>query len=734
MGREMHAIGDAELHQNSQAIYGDRIDFDMLNNKLHAIGNTRIEHNGNVFTGPELQLQLDERVGEMKEPVFLLKLPSKLSAPSADKVRPAEFARGDAKTMLFEGPTKETLKNVRYTTCEEGVDDWFLKAKDMEIDHYTDTATATHASMEFKGVPILYTPWIDFPLNKERKSGFLAPTFGTSTGNGIEFMLPYYWNIAPDMDATLSPRYLALRGLQLNGEFRYLESNYSGKDILEYLPSDDVTHTTRYYANLTHAHDFGNGLSGGFNYQRLSDSNYFANLSTQIINTSTVNMPQQAYLNYARDGWNLNGLVEQYQTLDNASFPYQRLPQLTLTRGDDWGTRQFSRWAGSGDDLQNDAGNDVDRVVAHSDFYGQWVTYGRSSHAPNTLPTGSRLTLHPSISFPITPAYGYLTPKLGVVATKYDLGGNTRFTNAQGLPDNYRSALSTIPVLSVDSGLYFDRNFKVVKNEYLQTLEPRLFYVYAPFVDQSRQPIFDTGLSDFKTNIFSENLFSGGDRFNDANQLTMALTSRILDSKTGEQRLSGTLGQRFYFSDQKVVMPGTAPRTSNSSDLLGSATANLRNKWNLSGGFQYDTDQSQFLQHNITAHYAPVPGKILDMSYRAGRARGATTDNQRLLDAYTEWPISGRWIGLGQITYSLLPSDVHKLGQATAGVEYNAGCWQGRAVVQRIPPATLPTPTYALYFQLELGGLASIGTSPLELIKRNIPGYINSSWIPDTNY
>ena len=708
LDRELHAIGDAELHHGNQSISADRIDFDQINNELHAIGNTRIEQDGNIFTGPELRLKIEEREGEMKEPVFHLNAAPKHSdsspAPDQRKAKPPEFARGDAKTLLFEGPSKERLKDIRYTTCPEGNDDWYMGAKELELDHYAETGTATHAWINFKGVPILYTPWIDFPFKNQRKSGFLTPTFGTTSRSGVEFMLPYYWNIAPNMDATLSPRYLGKRGLQLNGEFRYLDTDFSGNDTIQYLPNDNDNGRNRYFAQIKHLQDFGNGFSGGVDYERVSDGNYFADLSTHIVTTSKVNMQQQAYLNYSGAGWNFNGLVQKYQTLDHASYVYQRLPQLTLTRSDDWG-------------------------LAETNLYSQWVRFDRNDGAPAAV-TGNRFTLYPSISLPLTRPYGYLTPKLGVRVSHYSLSD---------LPPGLEGGTQTLPIFSVDSGAYFDQELRVGQNQYTQTLEPRLFYVYIPYRDQNNLPNFDTGLADLNlSTIFSENQFSGNDRVNNANQITMAVTSRLVDSKTGEQRLSATLGQRFYFSDQKIngcpdlsdPLCSAPLRKGTNSDLLAAFNARLLNHWDIDGTFQYDTDQSQFMKRNIAARYTPEPGKAFNMAYRF------TRDYLEQIDTSTEWPIGPRWIALGQVSYSLREND-RRLIEALGGVEYNAGCWQGRAVVQRISPAITSNSTkanYAFYFQIVLGGIGSIGTDPLDLLKRNIPGYVNSSWVPDTNH
>jgi len=373
-GRSMRSIGDASMHQNNQDIYGDTIDFDLLNGELHVVGNARYEGNGNTVSGPELRLRLSDSIGEMEAPSFTLNAtagrvskkdegkaardivgtPFKNDGASAtaydDNVfdmdiedssgtpavaRKTSGSRGDAKVMYFEGPDKKRLKSATYTTCEAGRDDWYLKASDLEIDSYSKSVTARNARIEFQGIPILYTPWINFSYINQRKSGFLQPTVGTTSLSGFEVTLPYYWNIGPDRDATLAPRYLSKRGVQLQGQFRYLQPNYSGIDSIEYLPNDDITGRNRDYENLNHEQVFGHGWSGGFHFEHVSDDQYFSDLSTHIIVTSQVNLSQQAHINYAGDVWQFNGLVQKFQTLDGVSYPYERLPDLTLNGNKD---------------------------------------------------------------------------------------------------------------------------------------------------------------------------------------------------------------------------------------------------------------------------------------------------------------------------------------------------------------------------------------------------------------
>lgn len=744
LDRRLHSYGNASIKKDDQSIYGDTIEYDIQNDELHVVGNTRIELKSLKIAGPELRMRLYDNVGEMKEPSFeldselagipqvgLIKATDGLDkkAPTLDNVlnergnlitqniedtasydaelkpRPSR-SRGDAKAVFFDGEDKKRLESARYTTCDAGNDDWYIKASELELNNYTQTGTAWNARVEFKGVPLLYTPWIDFSFLNQRKSGFLSPTLGTTSRSGFEVLVPYYWNIAPNMDATLGVRALSKRGAQLQGEFRYLEDNFSGVDNIEYLPSDSMTGKNRYYANLNHQHIFGNsGWSGGYNIERVSDDAYFSELSTRITVTSRINLPQQGYLNYADEHWSFNALVQKYQTLDDLSFPYERLPQLTLQGEHEWG-------------------------ALDTNLYTQWVKFDRKKDEPfnlstadngllTTTVTGSRFTLYPSISMPFERPYGYITPKFGVHYSSYNLD-DVGYTLG-GIRGNYESDQLALPVFSLDGGLYFDREVRVVNNRYTQTLEPRAYYVYAPYRNQSMFPVFDTAEADLNLGtLFMENKFTGNDRFNDANQLSLGFTTRMIDARTGQQRLAATLGQRYYFSDQKVTMPGIKPKTNNTSDIVAAVTAKLANDWNIDAAWQYDTDRSTTVKSNLVARYNPEPGKVLNLGYRY------TEDYLEQINVSGQWPLGGGWYGMGRWNYSMYE---HQPIEGLAGIEYDAGCWQARTVLQRVSTATANA-NYAIFFQLELGGLASIGSNPLSLLKRGVPGYAPSGTIP----
>ncbi len=737
LDRTFKSIGNAELHRDKQDIYGDSIEYDVQNEELHVVGNARIESSGGKVWGPELRMRLSDSTGEMQDASFQINTQfARVPKPGdAEGVRnigyaaaaPAEvgttgrlitqniedtvydsytlntrssISRGDAKTILFEGEGKKRLKDARYTTCSADSDDWYIRAGNLQLDDYTKTGTARNAWIQFKGVPILYTPWMDFSFANQRKSGFLTPTWGTTTQSGFQLVTPYYWNIAPDMDATIAPRYMSKRGTQVVGEFRYLGETYSGLNNLEYLPSDSTTRQTRYYANLKHQQNFGGGLSGGYNIEKVSDDKYFsenlnfARLSTGITSTSRVILPQNAYVNYGFGSWNLNALVSKYQTLDDVSFPYERLPQLTLTGNKDYGS------------------NNLDMV-------SQWVKFDRDSNAPIAV-TGSRFVANPSVSSTFAKPYGYITPKIGLHYTDYSLD-NASFA-ANGVAD-YQAKSRTLPIFSLDSGLFFDRSTRVVNTKYTQTLEPRLFYVYIPYQNQNQLPVFDTGEATLSLGtLFLENQFTGYDRVNNANQATLALTTRMIDNSTGEQRLAASVGQRFYFTDQRVTLPTTTPRSNNTSDVFVALTTRLKSKWNVDLAGQYNTDSTKLVRSNIAARYNPESGKTLNLGYRY------TQDKLDQFNISAQWPLGVGWYGLGRWNYSLRES---RPIEGLAGLEYDAGCWQARGVLQRIATATAEA-NYALFFQLELGGLASIGQNPLKLLQRGIPGYSPSGAIPET--
>ncbi len=707
LDRKMKARGNAILKKANKVIKADIIEYDQISEKLITQGNTKIDLENISITGSKLNYRLIDQTGQMEDVTFNIKSDKKEEMVMKKGIqvtkRYYDF-RGDAKTIFFEGENKTNLKSSRLTTCEVDSNDWYIKSKTMEIDTQKDRVKASHASLEFKGVPIFYMPGTSFSLNKNRQSGFLSSTFGTTSKSGFEFRVPYYFNISPDMDATLTARYLGRRGPLADGQFRYLSENYSGINLLQYMNTDQSSgQDNRYFLKLNHQHQFGRGWSGSYDIQKVSDNTYFSDLASMIQQTSVVNLPQRVHLNYSGDIWKLNLLTERYQTLTSASnSPYQRLPQVNLL-----GKKEY-------DDFT-------------LDFKSQWTLFERDDKFASTFTntqkiTGSRLTMTPAITIPFNSTYGYIKPKVSTNIRSYNLNNST---------ENNKDIIT--PIFSIDGGAYLDRNINLLNQNFTNTLEPRLFYVYIPYKDQSVLPNFDTGLADLNMQtLFYENQYNGQDRINDANQLTASITSKMLD-KNGKERLSAIIAQRYYFEDRRTLGDDHPEARKANSDIFMGASAKLPNSLNLEAMFQLDPTSNNLLRSTLRSRYNPEPGKMLDVSYRQIDNVINPSQNLEVFNAAGQWPLGNRFYSIGRYNYDIKTSQTIEV---LAGIEYDGGCWVLRSVFDRISLPTSPQPNYAFFIQLELNGIGSLGSDANKLntlLYRNVPGSRSVNQIPDVN-
>ena len=691
--QEIEAEGTVRLRKRGKAVYADWLRYDKPGDEIHARGHVRIEQRGDVIDGTELNFNLETERGAMEKPQYSVQV-------NATK------GRGEGERLVFEGESKYRMLSGNYTSCEVGNNDWFVRAKDFQIDKERQIGTARNAYVDFLGVPILYTPYMSFSLDRQRKSGFLAPTYGNTGNSGSEFSLPYYWNIAPDRDATITPRVMTKRGVQLQNEFRYLDPRYRGEIRYEILPNDQVRGgETRSSLSVVHNQTFGSGWVGALNVQKVSDDNYFTDLSTQITATSQVLLPRTAML--AKGGalgvdgaWGFSTNLQRWQTLQADALNPVAAPYST---------------AGATLNASKPIAGVVDTA-----FSG---TVAQFTHP--TLLNGARTVAYPSISIPLQSSSVYLTPKVGLHVTHY----NFDQTNTS-LPDQNR----TVPIFSAESGLVFERNMSLAGQGLVQTLEPKLFYVYIPTRDQNSLPVFDSGLQDINlATMYTENQFSGSDRINDANQITTGVTSRMLQAN-GVERLRGSLAQRFYFKAQDVTLPGVAPRGSNNSDLLAALNGTIVPHWTADAGWQYTTDTSQTQRLNAGIRYQPEPGKVVNVAYRYTTGAQATAIGQtqtvisainpsnvlRQVDLSTEWPLTRRLSAIARWNYSVADS---RLIEGLAGLEFDGGCWAFRVVAHNFA-TTATTSVSSIFMQLELNGVSKIGSDPLALLRRNIGGYV----------
>jgi LPS-assembly protein len=674
----VEASGKAELRTRSQTVIADWLRYEIESGDMWGKGNVTLRRGIDWITGPEVKFNRNSDIGFFTTPQFHVG---------------ENASRGSATEILFNGRDHYEIKDASYTTCVAGNDDWYLRSVDVDLDRSRLVGNARDATVYFKGAPILYSPWLDFPLSNDRKSGFLTPILGSSSSRGFEMSLPYYLNLAPNYDTTLTPRYMIRRGLQLNDQFRYLFPGAAGETDVEVL-DDRVTGTTRYGLSWTHNQTFESvpGLAGFLNLQKVSDSAYFTDLSDRLAITSQTNLPRDGGFAYSRGPFSILARMQTFQTLQDPNNPitppYFREPQIVATLSPvDWEGLVFE---GSGE-------------------------FVRFRQSPPQI-DAERAMLYPTVSWTKRGSAWFVTARAGLHMTHYDL---------ENLPgaDTYVSRV--LPIASFNSGLVFERDADYFGRSFLQTLEPQAYYVYIPYRNQSQIPAFDTAQDDFNfSQLFTENRYLGVDRIGDANQLTLAATTRLLDPDSSEERLRLAVGQRYYFEDQRVTLT-EPPRTAKTSDVLLTVEDRLSDFWTAAGSYQVNVNHKQTDELDLGVRWQPAPGKVLNATYSYNRQQidqfGNLTQIKQV-DFSGQWPI-GNWSLIGRWNYSLVDG---KTLQAVIGVEYNGGCWAFRIVGQRLTTETQATSS-SVFVQLELNGLARIGTNPIDVLKRNVPGYLTGN-------
>ena len=665
--RDLQLDDKVEVVRGATTITSDRAKFHVVEDQVEAFGHVRMTRNGDVYNGDELKLNMDAGKGFLTNPTYRI-----------DKSK----AQGHAERIDFEAEDRATVIEGTYSTCEGTNPDWYLKSSKLRLDTGRDLGVSASSIVYFKGVPILAAPEISFPLTAARESGVLPPTIGATNRGGVEFTLPYYFNIAPNRDLTLYPKLIAQRGLQLGVDARYLDPLYVGETKLEFLPQDRLTHSNRYALSSIHTQTLQPGLTLNWNINAASDDNYPSDFANSLTTASQRLLLRDLNLSYGNALGTFGARASKYQVLQDPAAPigrpYDRLPQLTF--------------------------NTVRQDIAGFDFS---VDADFTRFTNPTLQNGDRLFVIPRVSYPIIRPGYFITPKLSLNATRY------RLNDAPiGVND---SPTRVLPTASIDSGMIFERDAKWFGRAVTQTLEPRLFYVRTPYRDQDTLPIFDTGLADLSfTQLFSENRFVGNDRISDANQVTAALTSRFLESD-GAERARFAFGQRYYLAKPRVTLG--APQEESRSDVLLSASGRLTNALYAESNMQYSETLHRMNRANYAVRYQPAPLKVLNLQYRLDLPNNL----EKFIDFSGQWPLARRWYGVGRIDYSL---KTNKVAEGLLGLEYKADCWVFRVVAQRTPTATQQATT-ALFFQLELNGLSKLGSDPIQALRRNVPGYQN---------
>ena len=714
--------GNSILRKADTLIRADSIDYYQPDDRARATGNVYLNRGGNRYQGSVLDLQVDAFSG------FFLN-------PSYQFLRSA--GHGNAQRFDFIDDKHSVAKKATYTTCTRKpgpswLPDWMVEAEKINFDNDLNEGTAQDGVLRFMNVPLLPIPSFSFPLTAQRKSGVLPPVFAIDSKGGVEASVPYYLNLAPNRDLTVTTTSMAKRGTRFDSEFRYLERKipappYEGVAKLNVMPYDALREKYRW--GYSHQHtgwpDSRQPIGFGLNLNRVSDANYWRDFSTVSGGPLTQRLlPSSATLAWAASGrLTTTTSVTQYQTLQDVTAPiappFNRLPQLNANylRADVGG-------------LDMSLGAEATRFSADRLWYCS--VYADSQYCKQ--PNAQRLVLLTQVSAPQYLPYGYVTPKLMLQTRRYQY--DETYRGMFGTSATSDNASVTVPTFSIDSGVVFERPSQWFGKPWTQTLEPRAYFVNTPFRSQSDLPNYDTGANDFNfATIYTENAFSGQDRISDSRTLTVGASSRLIDAETGAEGARFSLAQRFRFKDQKVALTPTAlPLTDSFSDILLGASTFLTPRWALDSIVQYNPETAVSERSSVGMRYNPSSYRVLTGAYRYQRSTSTT------LDVAWQWPINDlwgdkgvdngrgrglgeqRWFTVGRGNYSMLEK---RFIETLTGLEYDAGCWVGRVVVTRSQVSLIENPNSRLMFQLEFNDFSRVGISPLTSLKNNIPRYQN---------
>jgi LPS-assembly protein len=690
-GQEITLSGQAEIRTTASVIKADRLHYDADTDQAKAAGRVRIIHNGNTFTGTRAQLQVAARSGYLLSPTYHFNVPG---------------GSGSGQRIDLLDADRIVVTRGNYTGCQCTKDPaWMIQADRVELDTATQRGVVRNGVLFFQRIPLFASPYLAFPLSDKRVSGFLPPTAIVDTSAGLGLSLPYYWNIAPNRDLTLYPGFIARRGVKMGATYRYLSRFYEGTVKGTYLPYDKILQRPHYNFHARHNQFLGPDLNAYLDYHRVSDATYPGDLDDSDLATTGIQRlyTQEAGLRYQHGPWSAHARVQRWQVLPPEKAPYARQPELQLA---------YQRY--------DVGGFDMSVKTNYTVFQNESAAEVR----------GRRLTLDSAISYPwIRPAY-FIVPKL-----KYHLGWYTlnspvdtdAATDQAGGHRQFRREKITVPTLSLDSGLAFERSLQLLGRSYLQTLEPRLYYVYTPYRDQRSMPVFDTVESDFSfAELYSENTFIGGDRVADANRLTSSLTTRLIDLENGHERARFAIAQQHYFQPQRTTLGNDLPyMRSYHSDILVGAALKLEPGFSSAVSAQYNLDQKNLIRSSIGFGWRIQDRKVFNIAYRYTRSNTTLNDqpvHQAIMSV--QWPFTSRFYGIGQVSYAF---DSKRVVDSLLGFQYDADCWRfGLAVKHAVNGANahvghLTAPR--ILARLELKGLTRIGTGLLEEFRQRVPGY-----------
>jgi LPS-assembly protein len=645
-------LGSVKLRQGDKEFTADSLDYDETERTVSVETESLFRNRELIIRSERATFDIDDQTGTFSGTAFTL---------------PERAARGTSGEVQLAADGTARLKEARYTTCAPGDNAWYLEAGTIKLDHEEGLGTATNARLRLMGVPVLYIPWMQFPIDDRRRTGLLFPTIGESSRTGWDLRLPLYLNLAPNYDATVTPRYMSDRGLQTTVGGRYLLPSSQGSASYEYLGEDRATGEKRDYVQVLHRGLFNRRTAVDLRYANVSDREYLEDFGGRLDLSSITHLERSARLTYQSPGaYTIQALVQDYQAiasnLQAVDDPYRRLPQIRidgLTRDALWNTR--------------------------AGISGEYVNFVRDASVE-----GQRVDLHPFLRMERDQVAWFAKSQLDFRYTTYELTGT-----APGQPTTVNRSL---PLFSAEAGLRFER---VTDGGAAQTLEPRLFYLYVPYESQDDVPVFDSGEPDFDfTQLFARNRFSGEDRISDANQFAVAVTGRQLDADSGAVKAAVSLGQLFRFQAPRVTLPGEPAPDRGATDFIGSIDYFLDERWAARLGTQWSPADADFTRSSVALRYLSDRRRF-EAAYRYRADLLEQTDLIAVTPLWGPFSLSARW------RYSL--RDGQSL-DTFAGIEYETCCWMVRTSYRRYVADTSGDMNSGIYIQLELKGLARIGS------------------------
>jgi len=653
--------GKVIIQRNQQRLNAEQASYNQQTKQVTASGNVTLSAPNTHFQSDRIHYNLAKQAGTIENAQYQL---------------PGTHTHGKSQRIIQHNAEELELQGASYTTCPIMDPSWHLASSSIKLNHKTQTGSAQNVTLRVGDIPIFYFPWLNFSLNNQRKSGFLSPKAGISDQSGYELTIPYYFNLAPNYDATLSVTQLSKRGWKLDSELRFKTEDGEGALNYQFLPSDKAFNKQwRDYFKLGYTHTLSPRSKLTLNAEGVSDRQYFHDLSDSLVLSTTSALAREIRYSVTGDYWDFSLSALDHQVLDTSSQPYAKLPELKFKY------QSPHRY------------NQLDFAIdAEATYFDK-----------TTSTTGLRIDVGLSASKRFGNQAWYLIPTTEYRLTQYNLQNGTHGnTHSRALPS-----------FSLDGGLFFE---KTLKNGLTQTLEPRFFYTYTPYKDQSQLPTFDTSLTDFSTNtqLFETNRYTGKDRIGDTNQLTLALTTRLQDPKTGQETTEASIGQVFYFDDRKVTLPGETLPTGRSSALAVEVKRRLTDTTRLSSTWLWDPSQNDWASEEIRVNYQDEKKRIANISYQ--HLKGELSE----VDGSFSLPLNQKWSMVGRADYDLFN---HRSLELLAGLEYRDCCWGARAVARRYLTSDNVTYDDALYFELELKGLGSVGNSARSILQEKTYGY-----------